>query len=79
MIIRILAVLAAVFLYMVAGRYLFRFYLWLGCVADRVPFAARKHQLQELSVLQVLTWPLLLLYLPFYAVWALAKRLTSPR
>ena len=78
MILRLLAVLAGVFLYLVVGRYLFRVYLWLGCYADAVPYAARKHELAELSGWQVLTWPLLLLFLPFYAVWALAKRLTQP-
>ncbi|MBD3399832.1 MAG: hypothetical protein GF399_05815 [Candidatus Coatesbacteria bacterium] len=78
MMLRLLAILAGLFLYLVVGRYLFRVYLWLGCFADDVPYSARKHELAELSGWQVFTWPLLLLFLPFYAVWVLAKRLTNP-
>jgi hypothetical protein len=76
MFLRILAVLAGLFLYLVIGRYLFRAYIWLGCFADHVPYASRRPELDRLSAWQVLTWPLLLVFLPFYAVWALVKRIS---
>lgn len=76
MFLRILVVLAGVFLYLLIGRYLFRAYIWLGCVADGVPYASRRPELNRFSAWQILTWPLLLIYLPFYAVWALVKRIS---
>ena len=33
-------------------------------------------QVDRLSAWQVLTWPILLIFLPFYAVWALVKRIS---
>ncbi len=76
MFLRIIAVLAGLFLYLTVGRYLFRAYLWLGCFADKVPYASRRQELERLSAWQVFTWPLLLVFLPFYAVWALVKRIS---
>jgi len=73
---KLLIILAGLFLYMVVGRYLFRLYLWLGCFADRIPYAARRHELADMSGWQIFTWPLLLVFLPFYTMWVLAKRLT---